>query len=133
MEINTCMRLLEVARADSIQGELDQLTAKLKAKHGLKHLWIFDNGNNQIELSAIMVDKSEQKQGKGSAAMEDLVDYADSRGLTIVLIPGVKDKHQGTSSRSRLVKFYKRFGFIENKGRNMDFAIGGGKMVRYPK
>ena len=127
------MRLFEIAQAESIQGELDQLTATLKAKHGLKHLWIFDTGNDQIELSAIMVDKAEQKQGKGSAAMEDLVDYADMHGLTIVLTPGVKDIHQGTSSRSRLVKFYRRFGFIENKGRSMDFAIGGGKMVRYPK
>ena len=117
----------------TFQDELDELVRELKAKHGLKHLWIFDNGNNQIELSAIMVDKAEQKQGRGSAAMEDLVAYADAHGLTIILTPGVKDPHQGTSSRGRLVKFYKRFGFIENKGRNIDFAIGGGKMVRYPQ
>jgi len=122
------MRLFEVA-----QNELDVLMANLKQKHGLKHLWIFDNGNNTLELSAIMVDKENQKQGAGTAAMNDLTDYADERGLTIVLIPGVKDVHQGTSSRSRLVKFYKRFGFIENKGRKMDYAIGGGKMVRYPQ
>lgn len=122
------MRLIEV-----IQSELDQLTANLKQKHGLKHLWIFDSGDDQIELSAIMVAKENQKQGAGSAAMNDLVNYADENGLTIILTPGVKDVHQGTSSRSRLVKFYKRFGFIENKGRKMDFAIGGGKMVRYPQ
>lgn len=131
------MRLFEITEnfgdKSDLQVEIDQLTAKLKAKHGLKHLWIFDSGNNQIELSAIMVDKAKQKQGSGTAAMEDLIDFADERDLAIVLLPGVKDVHQGTSSRSRLVKFYKRFGFIENKGRNMDFAIGGGKMVRYPK
>lgn len=122
------MRLFEVA-----EGELDVLMANLKQKHGLKHLWIFDNGNNMLELSAIMVDKENQKQGAGTGAMNDLTDYADERGLSIVLTPGVKDIHQGTSSRPRLVKFYKRFGFIENKGRKMDFAIGGGKMVRYPQ
>jgi len=126
------MRLFEIA-SNGIQDELDKLTARLKAKHGLKHLWIFDNGKNQIELSAIMVDKANQGQGAGTAAMEDLVDFADEHGLTIVLIPGVKDPHQGTTSRNRLVRFYKRFGFIENKGRKMDYAIGGGKMVRYPK
>jgi len=131
------MRLFELTEAfgdkSELQLEIEEFVEQLKAKHGLKHLWIFDNGNNQIELSAIMVDKASQGQGAGSKAMEDLVDFADERGLTIVLIPGVKDPHQGTTSRSRLVKFYKRFGFIENKGRNMDFAIGGGKMVRYPK
>lgn len=127
------MRLFEVIESSSIQGELDALTASLKQKHGLKHLWIFDTGNDMIELSAIMVDKAEQKQGVGTAAMNDLTDYADRRGLTIVLTPGVKDIHQGTSSRSRLVKFYKGFGFKENKGRSMDFAIGGGKMIRHPR
>ena len=126
------MRLFEVIESN-IESELDALMANLKQKHGLKHLWIFTNGNNMIELSAIMVDKAAQKQGAGTGAMNDLTDFADKRGLAIVLTPGVKDINQGTSSRSRLIKFYKRFGFIENKGRNIDFAIGGGKMIRYPK
>jgi GNAT superfamily N-acetyltransferase len=133
MEINTYMRLFEVVQKRELQDELDELVQQIKARNGLKHLWVFDSGNGMIELSAILVDKENRKQGAGSGAMRDLCEYADDRQLIITLIPGVKDRHQGTSSRSRLVKFYKRFGFIENKGRNMDFAIGGGKMIRYPQ
>jgi GNAT superfamily N-acetyltransferase len=127
------MRLFEVVSGERNQDELDTFASELKAKHGLKQLWLYDNGNGIIDLSAITVDKSAQRQGAGTGAMNDLAQYADARGLTIVLIPGVKDTGHGTTSRSRLVKFYKRFGFIENKGNKMDFAIGGGKMVRYPR
>lgn len=126
------MRLFEITSVDG-QANLDAFANEMKAKHGLKQLWLYDNGNNIIDLSAIHVDKANQKQGAGTGAMNDLSDYADERGLTIVVVPGVKDTGHGTTSRSRLVKFYKRFGFIENKGRKMDFAIGGGKMIRYPK
>lgn len=128
------MRLFEITNTDDIQGELDAFASELKAKHGLKQLWLYyDNRHNVIDLSAITVDKADQKQGAGTGAMNDLTDFADKRGLAIVLIPGVKDTGHGTTSRARLVKFYKRFGFIENKGRKMDYAIGGGKMIRHPQ
>jgi len=127
------MRLFEVAE-NNIQGELDAFASELKAKHGLKQLWLYyDSRHNVIDLSAITVDKADQKQGAGTGAMHDLTDFADQRELAIVLVPGVKDTGHGTTSRSRLVKFYKRFGFRENKGRSMDFAIGGGKMIRDPQ
>ena len=126
------MRLYEVADKHN-QAELDSFANAMVAKHGLKQFWLYDSGNDMIELSAIHVDKASQKQGAGTGAMNDLADYADQRALTIVLTPGVKDTGQGTTSRSRLVKFYKRFGFRENKGRNIDFAIGGGKMIRDPQ
>ena len=127
------MRLSEVANVDHNQDSLDAFANEMKRKYGLKQLWLFDNGNNMVDLSAIHVAKSDQKQGAGTGAMNELAEYADKYGLTIVLTPGVRDTGHGTTSRSRLVKFYKRFGFIQNKGRKMDFAIGGGKMVRYPK
>jgi GNAT superfamily N-acetyltransferase len=126
------MRLLEIAKKEN-QDLLDDFAQKTIAKHGLKNLWLFDLGNNMIELSVLLVDKEKRKQGAGTGAMEDLADFADEHGFTVVLIPGVKDIGQGTTSRSRLVKFYKRFGFIENKGRNIDYAIGAGKMIRYPQ
>ena len=127
------MKAFEVTSTDHDQASLDAFADETKRKYGLKQLWLFDNGNNMIDLSAIHVAKDDQKQGAGTGAMNDLADYADKYGLTIVLTPGVRDTGHGTTSRSRLVKFYKRFGFIQNKGRKMDFAIGGGKMVRYPK
>jgi len=91
---------------------------------GLKSFFIYLNGND-LTLDSIIVEKAEQKQGKGSAAMQSLTDYADKHGFRIVLTTGTKDSHHGTTSSTRLKKFYKRFGFIENKGRNKDFALSG--------
>ena len=127
------MRLLEIAD-NNFQAELNAFADATKAKHGLKQFWLYyDARHNVIDLSAITVDKSDQRQGAGTSAMNDLTDFADEHGLTIVLVPGVRDTGHGTTSRGRLVKFYKRFGFRENKGRSMDFAIGGGKMIRDPQ
>lgn len=132
------MRLFEITSKKKYQSLLDDFAEKTQARHGLKQLWLSDAGNDiigdkVIMLDMILVDKNSRQQGTGSAAMEDLTDFADDHGFTIVLIPGVKDIGMGTTSRSRLVKFYKRFGFIENKGRKLDYAIGAGKMIRYPK
>ncbi len=63
--------------------------------------------------------------------MRDIVDYADATGKRVVLTPGQKDDRHGTTSRSRLVTFYKRFGFVENKGRAKDFTISE-SMYREP-
>ena len=66
------------------------------------------------------------------AAMQNLIDYADQRGLRIELTPAQKGDPNGTTSRGRLVKFYKGLGFVENKGRAKDFSTTAG-MVREPK
>ncbi|MDC1446571.1 hypothetical protein N8344_01205, partial [bacterium] len=46
--------------------------------------------------------------------------------------PGLLDKQHGTTSQSRLRKFYKRFGFIDNKGRNKNYEFRN-LMIRYPQ
>jgi len=61
--------------------------------------------------------------------MNDLIAYADATKQRIDLTPA---KDFGASSVNRLKDFYKRFGFIENKGRNKDFSISE-TMYRTPK
>lgn len=85
-----------------------------------------------IDLNTIIIPKEDRKKGIGSAIVNDVIDYADRVGKRVELTPAVKDDFQGTTSRSRLVKFYKRFGFVENKGRNKDFTINAGKLFRNP-
>ena len=53
--------------------------------------------------------------------MNDIIEYADANNMEIQLNPAVKDERKGTTSRNRLVRFYKNFGFIENTGRNIDY------------
>ena len=75
-----------------------------------------------IVLSKIVVPRGQRKQGVGTAIMQALVQFADEKGVRLALSPEA-DRELGTTSRTRLVRFYKRFGFVENKGRNKDYRI----------
>ena len=73
-----------------------------------------------IELSRIVVPKEKRGEGIGSEFMSDLISHADRKGKRIVLTPATDF---GASSVARLKEFYKRHGFVENKGKNKDFSI----------
>lgn len=113
------------------ESELNTFADGVKNSLGLKQFALIEKGD-EIILSSLMIDKSKQGQGLGSKAMQMLTDYADQHNKRIVLTPGTRSVIDGTTSRNRLVKFYKRFGFKENKGRSIDFAMGAGKMYREP-
>jgi predicted GNAT family acetyltransferase len=74
---------------------------------------------NAISISQIIVPKDKRDQGIGSSFMRELTQYADSVQKKIVLSPSTDF---GGSSVSRLKDFYKRFGFVENKGKSKDFT-----------
>ena len=94
------------------------------------HLSIFRNGD--ICLHSIIVKPDDLKQGKGTEAMKRLTDLADYHQRRIWLTPGEKSSHTKTTSRRRLVKFYKRFDFVLNKGRNKDYRCNEA-MYRRPQ
>jgi 2'-5' RNA ligase/GNAT superfamily N-acetyltransferase len=82
--------------------------------------------DGSINLSKVVVgDKS---QGTGTAFMQDLTDYADSVGKRIDLTPS----SDFGGSKPRLIEFYKRHGFVENKGRNKDYEVSE-TMYRLPE
>lgn len=111
--------------------ELTTYTKKLEKKYGLKTLLASVNDKG-IKLDVIRVDKENQKQGKGTSAMQDLIKYADDNNMPVYLTTAIKDDFAGTTSSNRLKKFYKQFDFVENKGRNSDYSISG-NMYRLPK
>lgn len=121
------MRLFEIA-SNNIQA----FASELEVKYDLTSLWLYNLDDNTIKVGSIIVKRDARKQGTGSAVMQEITDYADERNLRIALSPNIKDSVSGTTSRSRLVRFYKRFGFKENKGRNKDFTISAG-MIRDPQ
>ena len=73
-----------------------------------------------IRLPRIVVRKEQRSSGLGTLAMEDLVGLADRYRLRVTLSPATDF---GGSSVERLKKFYRRFGFVNNKGRHKDFTI----------
>lgn len=121
-------------RADLEEGALRQTAPRdvksfsesLAAELELDKLDVRVNRAGSLVVDSIIVPQAGQKAGKGTAAMERIVEFADERGMRVALTPAEEGDPGGTTSRARLVKFYKRFGFVENKGRNRDPEISEG-------
>ena len=99
--------------------ELDAILNKWRSQ-GVT-LDIFEN-DSKVILDSIIVPPDQRKQGIGTQIMQELTNYVDITGKRLELSPGQKDDYHGTTSRGRLVNFYKRHGLVENKGRNKDFT-----------
>lgn len=123
------MKLFEL---HSLNESIEVFASTVEQQLGL-HAFHLHERRGDIILDSIIVGKQNQGSGAGTKAMNMLIDYADKNNKRIILTPGTKDSSTGTTSRSRLVKFYKRFGFKESKGRNVNYAIGAGKMYRDPQ
>jgi len=102
-----------VATKQSLQDDLRQ-------KYPDVTLDVSGDAENGYELNRIVVPESTRGEGVGTQVMQDMIDMADQQGAKIALTP---DKSFGGTSVARLKKFYKQFGFVENKGRNKDFSI----------
>lgn len=90
-------------------------------------------GSGRWHLFFIVVPKELRGQGLGEQVMQALIEDADDAGVTITLTPTVLDSPgDKATSRARLVRFYRRFGFVENKGRNKDFSFREA-MYRLPR
>lgn len=74
---------------------------------------------NQATLSKVVVPKAERGQGTGKGFMQALTKAADEDGAQLALSPS----GDFGGSKSRLVDFYKQFGFVPNKGRTIDHSI----------
>ena len=99
----------------SIKTSLPNLVSQWENK-GVKSS--VSEGRESITLHSLKVDEQNQRQGLGTAFMQDLINYADDVKKAVLLSPSIDF---GASSVSRLKEFYKRFGFEENKGRTRNF------------
>jgi hypothetical protein len=93
---------------DDIRKQWDNLGIQ----HGLSER------SNEIEPGVIKVPKEDRNQGIGNKAMSILIDYADQVGKRIVVSP----TNEFGSNKQRLTNWYKKLGFVENKGRNKDYT-----------
>ena len=100
----------------------------LNAKHGAKLDADLLDGRSSVTLSKIVVPKAERSSGAGTQFMSDLTALADKDGRMLTLSPS----SDFGGSKKRLEEFYKRFGFVSNKGRNKDFEISE-SMYRKPQ
>lgn len=112
------MKLRQLYESAKIESFVDYLTRKYTPKD----LNVFEY-RDKIRIQSIIINKDAQSKGTGSKIMDELCKFADSENKIITLTPAQKDPHHGTTSQSRLIDFYKRFGFILNKGRHINFEI----------
>lgn len=116
--------LLEQTHQET-RAKFSELLKSFRAK-GIK-VW-GNETDTEIYISQLVVPKDSRNEGKGSEVMEAIIKHADSVGKTITLSPS--NDFGGT--KSRLINFYKRFGFVENSGKNKDYSISE-TMYRLPK
>lgn len=121
-------------QTDLTKESLESFANDIKVKHGVAELDLRLASNGDIRLDTMAVAKT--GEGAGSRAMKDVIEYADRNGRRVVLSLAEKgyqpiERGPKTTSSERLREFYKRFGFVDNKGRNKDFTISDG-MIREP-
>ena len=126
--VGTLKKILKIN--ESFRNWLQENTSfikeiKEKYKNSFKIINIYEF-NNKISIDLIIA--KEQNSGEGTKLMKDICEYADKSKKIIILSPS--DDFGG--NKKRLIEFYKRFGFVENKGKNKDFEIFE-SMYRLPK
>lgn len=72
-----------------------------------------------VTLSRIVIPDASRNRGTGTQVMQRITDWADQNGRTVALSPS----GDFGGNKSRLNDFYKRFGFVDNKGRNKNYEI----------
>lgn len=100
---------------------------KAKYKNQTDQLNIFENKDNTISINNLVVKQNLRNKGIGQNILNDIIDYADKNGKTITLTPTSQ-----YLTKNRLTNWYKKNGFVENKGRNTDYSISD-TMYRLPK
>ncbi|HFE9865437.1 GNAT family N-acetyltransferase [Acinetobacter baumannii] len=106
---------------------VDDFVKGIKKQYGIELGLKGSSSSNVLSLHKIVVPEAMRNQGTGSKAMQDIINYADSQNKTIALTPS----SDFGGNKNRLTGFYKKLGFIENKGRNKDYEISE-SMYRSP-
>jgi predicted GNAT family N-acyltransferase len=122
------MNLINLAQRFLIENETSDLIKilekNLEEKYPIDLSIYYSNHSDAIILSKIIVDPSNRNSGIGSKVMDEICEFSDLHKLRIALTPS----SDFGGSKSRLVKFYKSFGFVNYKG--FEFRES---MVRNPK
>ena len=96
-----------------------------KYKNQAKVLLLTEN-KGSVSIHNLVVEPEQRNKGVGQAILDDIVAYADAKSKIITLTPT-----SAYGTKKRLISWYKKNGFVENKGKNTDFTISD-TMYRLP-
>jgi len=108
-------------------GNAKQIGDILDKKYGSKIDADISGSNKGLTLDKILIEKENRNQGLGSSFLKDLTQYADSSQQPMSLTAA----GDFGGSKAKQIDLYKRFGFVENKGKNKDYSISN-NMYRNP-
>ena len=111
---------------DSVRAWADGVQQKYGPDLAALELYVSQQGD--LVLDILAVARGAARAGLGARVMEELTRFADANGARIILSVAPRgyqpiEGGERTTSPGRLKAFYKRFGFVENKGRHKDFTI----------
>lgn len=98
-------------------NNIEELLDSIRLQFPFVKLLAFES-KERIELQQIEVAKEQRGKGTGEHIIEMLKTYAQSVGKPIVLRPEAE-----RGRKKDLERFYKRLGFVNNSGRNMDYTL----------
>lgn len=106
-----------------LSKEVEKLENDLKLRYpSIDKLGIYiDKNKNSLFLSDLYIKNEFRGTGVGSAVMKELITFADNKKIPIVLIP--EPESETKASLLKLIQFYKKFGFVVNKGKNVDYFL----------
>jgi predicted GNAT family N-acyltransferase len=87
---------------------------------------VVNSHQGDVKLHSLEVPKELRGKGIGSKFMKGLTKSADKQKQRITLSQQSEPRY-----KKKLDTFYKRFGFVSNKGRNKDFSVSD-TMIRKP-
>ncbi|MGW0899424.1 hypothetical protein ACWD0G_20990 [Streptomyces goshikiensis] len=87
----------------------------------------YDSSSGYLALDLLVVTRVRRNEGTGTAIMRALTAETDLHGVPMALTPAA----DFGGSVPRLRAFYRRFGFISNRGRGKDYATSHA-MIRRP-
>lgn len=113
---------------ENIEDEVKMFNNTITSKYGQYVDQFFIHlKDGDIVLEFIDIKPQFRGRGFGSKIMKELVQFADSKQLSITLIPAPENYR--SNSLNRLKTFYRKFGFVDSKRYPLEVP----HMVRYPK
>lgn len=105
-----------------------QFRAQIAARYPGVVVDLFAATHGGLHLSKIEIPKDKRKLGMATEILKGIAALADKNWLVVSLSP----TNEFGTPKTVLVEFYKRFGFVFNRGRNKDYRISE-TMYREPR
>lgn len=103
-----------------------EFVAAQRVRHEGLRLDLYPTSSGHLVLSRIQLPT--KGTGAGTQIMNELTELADQHGVPLALTPSA----DFGGSVPRLTRFYRRHGFVPNKGRARDLTVSE-SMIRLPR